>query len=90
MDPGPGPEGPWALWPQYLAGKSEQLERKLNVFYWELAGYCWVSEAATAPHTLELPGGMQWSKWHLVFMKVVRVLVDYKLLSTDTQHQEEV
>ncbi len=33
MGPGPGPVGPWAPWPQYLAGNSELLESKLNAFY---------------------------------------------------------
>ena len=26
IGPGPGPEGPWAPWPHYLTGTSEQLE----------------------------------------------------------------
>ncbi len=46
---GPGPKGPWALWPQYLGGNSELRGRSKNALYEELAGYCGVSEAATAP-----------------------------------------
>ena len=32
-DPGSGPRGPGAPWPQYLAGNSEQLGSKLNECY---------------------------------------------------------
>ena len=32
--PGPGPEGPWALWPQYPWGNLELLGRSKKAFYW--------------------------------------------------------
>ena len=44
-----GPEGPWALCLQYLAGISEQLESTLDAFYEGRASCYGVSEAATAP-----------------------------------------
>ena len=48
-DPGPGPEGPWALRPKHLAGNSELLGSKLNEFYEGLASCRGVSETAAAP-----------------------------------------
>ena len=44
-----GPKGPWALWPQYLAGNSRQLGSTFNAFYEGLASCRGVSEGAIAP-----------------------------------------
>ena len=89
-DPGPGPEGPWALRLQYLAVNLEQLGSNLNAFYVELASCRGVSEAASAPHTVGLQGRARFAKCHSGIVYVVRGLVTLRLFCKHTQDIEEV
>ena len=85
IGPGPGLGGPWALWPQYLCGNSEQLGIILNAFYAECRG---ISEGICSSITLGVAGRARFAKWHLENMKVVGSIVALKLVSTDTHTQD--